>query len=63
MAQKAPIAVRHAKKTINEGLTIPTKEEAVKMEASNWVMLFHTEDQKEGMKAFIEKRPPVYQGK
>jgi enoyl-CoA hydratase len=33
------------------------------MEAERWATLFNTQDQKEGMQAFIEKRKPVYQGK
>jgi len=38
-------------------------KEALKIEDENWAELFDTEDQKEGMRAFIEKRKPVYQGK
>jgi enoyl-CoA hydratase len=37
--------------------------EGIEIETINWVSLFNTEDQKEGMRAFIEKRKPDYKGK
>ena len=52
-----------AKKTIQEGLAMDSEIAAVHNESKNWASLFRTEDQKEGMRAFLEKRSPVYQGK
>ena len=59
----APIALRTAKATIKAGLKEKETKTAIAMEAENWARLFRTEDQKEGMKAFIEKRKPIYKGK
>ena len=38
-------------------------EKAIDIETKAWPKLFNTEDQKEGMRAFIEKRKPVYKNK
>lgn len=63
LSRKAPISLSIAKKTIQAGLDQPQIKQAMKIEAENWAALFETEDQKEGMKAFAEKRMPIYQGK
>ena len=52
-----------AKRTIDAGLEEPDIVSAVEIEAKNWAQLFNTCDQKEGMRAFIEKRTPNYTGK
>ena len=57
-----PVAVRLAKKAVNEGLD-QTLEEGQKTEAALFAELCDTEDQKEGAKAFMEKRPPQFKGK
>ncbi len=66
MAQKiceqSSIALSHVKNVINRGLEKNLKE-GCRMEIDTFVSCFHTEDQKEGMKAFIEKRKPVFKGK
>ena len=59
---KPPIALKAAKAAIRAGLN-EKEPEAVRTEFEYWAELFDTEDQKEGMRAFIEKRTPVYQGK
>ena len=51
----APIAVRAAKKAINEGLDLPM-DEAVVVEEKAFGSCFETADQQEGMGAFLEKR-------
>jgi len=63
LSQKAPIALRTAKETIEKGMTRLETGDALEIEGENWSGLFGTEDQKEGMQAFIEKRRPVYHGK
>ena len=55
IAKNAPIAVRACKKAINEGLEVPM-DEAIVIEEKLFGSCFETEDQKEGMGAFLEKR-------
>ena len=55
IAANAPIAVRNSKKAINEGLQADM-EQAVVIEEKMFGDCFETEDQKEGMTAFLEKR-------
>jgi len=57
-----PIAVRLAKQAVNKGLE-QTLEEGQKTEAALFAELCDTEDQKEGAKAFLEKRPPQFKGR
>jgi len=62
-AGKGRISLVTAKMVIAKGLAFSTVEEAVKHEEDEWVKLFDTEDQKEGMRAFIEKRKPSFTGR
>ena len=55
IAKNAPIAVRACKKAINEGLQVDM-EQAIVIEEKLFGSCFETEDQKEGMGAFLEKR-------
>ena len=55
IAAAAPIAVRNCKKAINEGLQVDM-DKAIVIEEKLFGSCFETEDQKEGMKAFLEKR-------
>ncbi len=57
-----PIGVSMAKKAVDQGLD-KTLEEGQKLEASFFADLCDTEDQKEGAKAFLEKRKPEFKGK
>ena len=63
LARRAPIAMAMAKATIKVGAEEPSYSKAIGIEADNWAKLFTTQDQKEGMSAFIEKRKPVFQNK
>ncbi|SHJ11017.1 enoyl-CoA hydratase-related protein [Parasporobacterium paucivorans] len=55
IARNAPIAVRASKQAINEGLQTDM-DSALVIEEKLFGNCFETEDQKEGMKAFLEKR-------
>lgn len=57
-----PIALRMSKQLIQQGMDSDLKT-GINFEAVSWTNLFATEDQKEGMKAFLEKRKPDFQGK
>ena len=41
----------------------PDHSKGIKIEAENWAQLFTSQDQKEGMRAFAEKRRPVFQNR
>ena len=62
IASRAPMAVRMAKDSVNAAFET-TLTEGLKAEKRNFYPLFSTEDQKEGMQAFIEKRKPNCKGK
>lgn len=62
IAGRAPVAVRVAKMMINQAFEHPLTE-AIQAERQQLYNLFTTEDQKEGMRAFIEKRKPAWKGK
>ena len=62
IASRAPLAVRMAKDSVDAAFET-TLTEGLKAEKRNFYPLFSTEDQKEGMKAFIEKRKPNWKGK
>jgi enoyl-CoA hydratase len=62
IAQMAPIAVQLAKEAVNRSFETHL-EEGLHFERKNFYLAFASEDQKEGMKAFIEKRKPEYKGK
>ena len=55
-------AVSMAKSAINNGMNMDT-ESAFNYEANIFGLCFSTEDQKEGMTAFIEKRKPEFKGR
>jgi enoyl-CoA hydratase len=62
IANKAPIALRVAKEAVNRAFE-STLAEGVLFERRVFNLLFATEDQKEGMAAFVEKRAAVWQGR
>ena len=62
MAAKSPIALRMAKEAVNAAYE-STLSEGVQRERRLFNLLFATEDQKEGMAAFIEKRVASWKGK
>jgi enoyl-CoA hydratase len=62
IASRAPIAVRTAKKMINASHELSLTD-GLAEERQTFYKLFDTEDQKEGMQAFVEKRKPNWTGK
>lgn len=62
IASKAPLAVRMAKEAINKTYEMSLAE-GMNHERHLFYSLFATDDQKEGMQAFVEKRKPQWQGK
>ena len=62
IASRAPLAVRAAKKMINQTFE-RSLSEGLAEEKQEFYSLFASEDQKEGMQAFIEKRAPVWKGR
>jgi enoyl-CoA hydratase len=62
IAQKGPLAVARAKRLVERGYDMPLRA-ANRQEAESFALLFDTEDRREGMRAFVEKRPPRFTGK
>ena len=62
LAAKAPVALRLAKEAVNRALETPLSE-GLAVERKNFYFLFATEDQKEGMRAFLEKRKAQFRGR
>lgn len=62
IASRAPLAVRAAKKMINQTFE-RTLSDGLAAEKQEFYNLFATEDQREGMQAFVEKRKPEWKGK
>jgi enoyl-CoA hydratase len=62
-AKTSPVAVREAKRAINKGLDASSLKEAMSIEMEGLVVVAKSDDLKEGILAFLEKRPPNYSGK
>jgi enoyl-CoA hydratase len=62
VAQQSPISVRLAKESVLKAFDTGLQE-GLYFERKNFYMCFASEDQKEGMKAFVEKRKPDFKGR
>lgn len=62
LAKKSPLAIREAKNAVNNSMNTDIKA-GCRAEQLAWSMLFSSEDQKEGMKAFLESRKAEFKGK
>jgi enoyl-CoA hydratase len=58
----APLALRYIKEAIYKGSEM-TLEQGLRYESDLQSMVMQTEDAKEGPKAFVEKRPPLWKGR
>jgi enoyl-CoA hydratase/3-hydroxyacyl-CoA dehydrogenase len=62
IASRAPLAVAWAKAVVDHADDTPL-DVAVRLEGESAGHTFHTADRTEGMKAFLERRPPKFEGK
>jgi enoyl-CoA hydratase/carnithine racemase len=62
IAAQPPIAVMQIKEIVNAGINAPL-DTALMLERKALLLQFATQDQKEGMRAFLEKRKPKFEGK
>lgn len=62
LASGAPLAMQAILRAVTKGLEVPI-EEGIKFEREGVALVFSSEDAKEGSKAFLEKRAPVFLGR
>jgi len=62
IASKGPVAVRFAKEAVDNGLEMDL-DRAGRFEADLFGLCFASADQKEGMQAFLDKRPAKFSGR
>lgn len=62
IASKSPVAIRLAKQAVNKAFEMGLSD-GIDFERELFYLLFASEDAKEGMKAFLEKRKPEFKGK
>lgn len=62
LAKKSPMALKMIKRSVNKGYQVPS-EVGLAYEALAQCLLFTTEDHREGISAFLEKRKPNFKGK
>jgi enoyl-CoA hydratase len=62
IAALPPLAVRAAKEAVNRAFEL-SLHAGLEFERRNFFLLFATEDQREGMRAFLEKRAPEWKGR
>ncbi|MDZ4230304.1 MAG: enoyl-CoA hydratase-related protein, partial [Dehalococcoidales bacterium] len=62
MTGKGPIALRYVKEAVNKGMDL-SLEQGLRLEADLYLLLHTTADRTEGIRAFLEKRPPKFEGR
>jgi enoyl-CoA hydratase len=62
IASMPPISIQQIKEIVNAGLNAPL-DTALMLERKAFQLQFATRDQKEGMRAFMDKRKPAFEGK
>jgi enoyl-CoA hydratase len=62
IAANAPLSVRALKKVVHEGYGLELKA-SMELELAEYYRLFRTQDRREGVASFNEKRAPAFQGR
>ena len=62
IGRNAPLAVKYVLEAVNHGMAL-SLDEGLALESAYFGLCFATEDAREGTRAFLEKRPPVFEGK
>ena len=62
IASRGPVAIRFAKEAVARGIELPLPQ-ALRLEHDLSVLLQATADREEGVRAFLERRPPRFEGR
>jgi 2-oxoglutaroyl-CoA hydrolase len=62
LAERAPLALRTLKMVLNRGADAPL-DTALELERKAYAWLRSTQDYEEGVRSFLDKRPPTYRGR
>ena len=62
LSEKAPLALQALKKIMREA-THSTQEQTARVESEYQMMMANSEDSREGIMAFVQKRKPDFKGK
>jgi enoyl-CoA hydratase/carnithine racemase len=62
LAERAPLALRTLKMVLNRGADAPL-DTALELERKSYAWLRSTADYEEGVRSFLDRRPPTYRGR
>ena len=62
IAARPPLAVRLGKEAVNQAMEVPLSA-GLEFERKLFYLLFASDDKREGMRAFLEKRPGRFTGR
>lgn len=62
LLKSSPVALREAKRSIDEAIGVPLHE-GIEIEHDAWTVVIQSEDRSEGIRAFNEKRPPAWKNR
>ncbi len=62
MAAQAPVSLRYVKEAVNKGMDM-TLEQGLRLEGDLYFLIHTTADRTEGIRSFLEKKPPDFKGK